>query len=435
MAVFCPLSTQPVFWQQQLQVAAQVTFYNAGTLTPRSAYGDGLLTVPLAQPVLTDGNGCIPEIWIQGTNPYKLRILASTGVLIREVDNLPGDVAGASPPPPPPPGTVTLQTGDMVWAYTTTIIPGRVRANGKTIGNPISGGSEFADDTAQPLFEFLWNADPTLVVVGGRGLSASADWTANKAITLPDVNGRVVVGIDGMGSSPTNRLAGITFGKGDAHTLGSTAGTAQVTQTLAQLAAHTHTATTQSAGSHQHTGTTDANAVSSANAVTDVQGSHAHGGATAGSGNIGAAGATDAQGNHSHGGVTGTENQSHTHVGAAQPASIATGAGPGAASQYWWGGGVGNTSGESTSHNHNIADSGNHTHNVTVTVPNHTHGIPADGAHAHNVTVTLVAHQHTFTSNPAGIHVHTLTTDDVLPAAQPMDNTQPFILMTAYLVL
>src|SRR5882762_10469452 len=92
MTVFCPLSTQPVFFQGQAQIGASVEVYDAGTLTPRTAFRDGLTNSAWVQPILTDGNGCVPEIWVQG-NPYKLRIVAANGVQIREIDNLPGDVA------------------------------------------------------------------------------------------------------------------------------------------------------------------------------------------------------------------------------------------------------------------------------------------------------------------------------------------------------
>jgi hypothetical protein len=61
MAVFCPLSTQPVFFQGAAQIGAEITVYDAGTLTPRTAYRDGLLNAPWAQPILTDANGCVPE--------------------------------------------------------------------------------------------------------------------------------------------------------------------------------------------------------------------------------------------------------------------------------------------------------------------------------------------------------------------------------------
>ena len=58
--VFCPLSTQPVVWRNQFLIGAQITVYDAGTLTPRTAYGDGLYHSALAQPILSDGNGTIP---------------------------------------------------------------------------------------------------------------------------------------------------------------------------------------------------------------------------------------------------------------------------------------------------------------------------------------------------------------------------------------
>jgi microcystin-dependent protein len=433
MSVFVPLSTQPVFFQGKAQVGAQITVYDAGTLTPRTAYGDGLLTTPLAQPILSDGNGCIPEMWIQG-NPYRVRILASTGIQIRDVDNLPGEPTAVSPPPPPP-GTVTLQTGDLVWNYGTSIIPGRVRANGKTIGNALSGASEFADPSTQNLFTWLWNGDPNLVVIGGRGLTAAADYAANKAITLPDVNGRTPFGLDGMGSLPTGRLTGATFTSGNASTLGSTGGTAQETLTTAQLPAHTHTATTQSAGSHQHTGTTAASGAAAVNAVTDVQGYHAHTGATAGSGNFGAGGATDAQGNHSHGGATGGRSAQHNHTVSGPPAQQQAIAGTGAVTGYWYGPPqTVTTAPEPQDHTHTIAVDGNHAHNVSVTVPNHTHGIAGDGNHQHNVTVPLIAHAHTFVSDPAGLHTHTLTSDPT-GGGGPHNNCPPFILVTFYLIL
>jgi microcystin-dependent protein len=409
--------------------------YDAGSLTPRTAYGDGLLTTPLAQPILTDGNGTIPPIWIQGNN-YRIRIRASTGVQIRDVDNLPGE-AGATPPPPPPPGTVTLQTGDLIWSYGTAIIPGRVRANGRTIGNALSGASEFADPSTVNLFTWLWNGDPNLVVIGGRGLTAAADYAANKAITLPDFNGRTPVGIDGMGQLPTGRLNGATFATGNASTLGSTGGTAQETLTTAQIPAHTHTATTQSAGTHQHTGTTAASPAASVNAVTDPQGYHSHTGWTQGADRtIFARGSVDAAGQHSHGSITGGRTAQHNHTYSGPPAQQQAIAGTGSVPGYWFGAPqTGTTAPEPQDHQHGINPDGNHQHSLsTVTVDNHLHGISPDGTHQHNVSVPLIAHVHTFTSDPAGLHVHTLTSDPT-GGGGAHNNMPPFLLTTFYLVL
>src|SRR5262249_7810094 len=127
MTVFCPLSTQPVFLAGQIQVGAFIQVFDAGTLTPRTAYKDGLAQTaweqisPGSSPppgaLVTDGNGCVPNFWVVG-NPYKVRITSAGGVQIREVDNLPGDVAqggggggGGS--------QTTLKTGDYVFAHTT----------------------------------------------------------------------------------------------------------------------------------------------------------------------------------------------------------------------------------------------------------------------------------------------------------------------------
>src|SRR6516162_6991210 len=135
MTVFCPLSTQPVLLGAQIQVGAVIQVFDAGTLTPRTAYRDGLAQTPWAQAspgvapppgaLVSDGNGCIPNFWIVG-NPYKVRITSAVGVQIREVDNLPGDVAQGGGGAGGGSGGATLKTGDYVWAHTTAVISGRV---------------------------------------------------------------------------------------------------------------------------------------------------------------------------------------------------------------------------------------------------------------------------------------------------------------------
>ena len=431
--VFCPLSTQPVVWRNQFLIGAQITVYDAGTLTPRTAYGDGLYHSALAQPILSDGNGCIPTFWVQG-NPYKVQILTPQGGMVRVVDNLAGDTSTTPGPPPPPPATGALVTGDCVWNYGTQIITGRVRCAGKTIGNTLSGATEFADPSCQNCFEWLWNADASLPVIGGRGASAAADWAANKAITLPDANGRSIMGIDGMGSLPSNRLNGALFLTGTAATLGSTGGEAAHILTGSELAAHTHTGTTSAAGSHQHTGTTANSAAASYNAVTDTQGLHGHGGVTAAGGSHGHTGVTDTQGVHSHGGATGTDSPDHVHGYTAPGGAIGVGpgnapysvAGPGAAA---------NTGGASARHAHSISADGNHAHNLSINaVGDHAHGIYADGAHQHNVSVGLIAHAHTFVTDPGGVHQHTFTSDST-GGGVAHNTCGPFILMTLYMVL
>ena len=317
MTVFCPLSTQPVLLGGQIQVGAVIQVFDAGTLTPRTAYRDGLAQTPWAQAspgvapppgaLVSDANGCIPNFWIVG-NPYKVRVTSAAGVQIREVDNLPGDVAQGGGGGGGGSGGATLKTGDYVWAHTTAVISGRVRANGKTIGNAASGATELADPSTQALFAFLWNADPSLSVSGGRGASALADFNANKTIALPDLNARALFGIDGMGSSPTGRLAGASFSGGNATTLGSAGGESAHTLVIAEAPSHTHTGTTQSNSAFQMTFTTaSAGSHTHAGSTANSAGAHNHGGNATASPHSHTF-TTGSAGAHNHGGVTGAEN-------------------------------------------------------------------------------------------------------------------------------
>ena len=80
---------------------------------------------------------------------------------------------------------------------------GWLKCNGSTIGSA-SSGALYANALAQPLFNLLW-ADfsdtnlPILTSAGAastRGASAAADWAASKRLTLPDLRGEFVRGLD-----------------------------------------------------------------------------------------------------------------------------------------------------------------------------------------------------------------------------------------------
>jgi len=291
MAALCQLSLTPVFDDNaRPSIGATLTFYDAGTLTPRTVYKDSGVSIPWLQPIPVDASSRVPVIFTQGL-PYRVRIVAPNGNLLADIDGIPGDVASGGGGGGGGGGT-GLITGDMQWNYGTAIIAGRVRANGRTIGNATSGATERANSDTGNLFTWLWNADPNLPVSGGRGVSAAADFAASKTIVLPDFNGRTPFGIDGMGSTPSGRLAGATFGSGNATTLGSTLGTAVETLTTTQIPSHTHT------------GTTQANSAFSLSGTTASAGGHTH---TATTGNESAS--------HTHSGTTGSQNAGHTHSG------------------------------------------------------------------------------------------------------------------------
>lgn len=188
-------------------------FIQAGTTsTPQSAYQDSALTIPWPNPITLDASARVPQLFFaDGT--IKVRLTDKNGVTQVVADNIQvigassGSGGGGTVDP-----TTILSTGDLKLAYGTGTLTGFVRMNGRTIGSATSGATERANADTQSLFEYLWGADANLTVSGGRGVSANADWTANKTITLPDSRGRTIAGLDDMGNSAAGRLTSTYFG-------------------------------------------------------------------------------------------------------------------------------------------------------------------------------------------------------------------------------
>ena len=124
---------------------------------------------------------------------------------------------------------------------------GWVLATGRTIGSSASGATERANDDTEALFKFLWEEfdNTELPVSGGRGSSASADWSADKTIAIPDLRGRVVAGRDNMGASNAGRITSATAnGSGSSSTIGdrmgATGGIQEVILSEGQMPKHSH---------------------------------------------------------------------------------------------------------------------------------------------------------------------------------------------------
>jgi len=149
---------------------------------------------------------------------------------------------------------VPIPTGVMLPYLGTSSPTGWVRANGRTIGNASSSATERANADTETLFSFLWNnfADAQCAVSSGRGVSAAADYAANKTIALPSMRGRAPFGLDDMGNTAAGVLGTVITNQ---TTNGATGGSETVALTQAQLPAHTHTlsATTSAGGGHSHT--------------------------------------------------------------------------------------------------------------------------------------------------------------------------------------
>lgn len=107
-----------------------------------------------------------------------------------------------------------VPTGSIMPYAGSTSPTGWLLCSGLTIGNAASGGTARADADTQALFEQLWNSFSNTVLpiftsagaVSTRGASASADFAANKRLTIPDLRGRAVAGKDDMGGTASGRL-------------------------------------------------------------------------------------------------------------------------------------------------------------------------------------------------------------------------------------
>lgn len=207
----------------------------AGTVsTPQNAYSDSGLTLVLPNPLSCDAAGRLTQ-WFVADGNIKLRLTTSTGTQVFVGDQLLviGASSGGGGGSPVDPTTI-LTTGDIKAVYGTGNVTGFVRLNGRTIGSATSGATERANSDVQALFQYLWGIDANLAVSGGRGVSAAADWAANKTIALPDFRGRVPAGLDDMGNSAASRLTSTYFGSA-ATTLGVTGGGESQTLSLGQL--------------------------------------------------------------------------------------------------------------------------------------------------------------------------------------------------------
>jgi hypothetical protein len=212
----------------------QLYIIQAGTVsTPQDAFVDTALTIKQPYPMTLDAAGRVSQFFLDNSvnATVKIRLqdkhgvvqLASDAVLI--IGPAGGSGSGTTVDP-----TTLISTGNMILRYGTGALTGYVRCNNLTIGSATSGATERANADCQALFQHLWTNDPNLPVSPGRGASASADWTANKTIVVPDMRGCVPAGMDDMGNAAANRLTVLTGIAGT--TLGGFSG--QQIQTIAQ---------------------------------------------------------------------------------------------------------------------------------------------------------------------------------------------------------
>lgn len=366
-----------------------------------------------------------------------------------------GTWAAVSTGSSPTPTAVSIPTGFLMPAHMTGAVEGWVRANGRTIGNAISGATERANLDTKALFKVLWANDTTLAVSGGRGISSDDDFNLGKTIALPDYRARTPIGMADMGGSNSTRLSGVTFTSGTALSLGAFGGNATRVISTAELPAHAHTGSATSNGAHVHTGTSDNGGAHTHTYLMDLSGPHNHSGTTSGGGVHSHGGSTLSSGDHVHGGTAATAgNHSHTISDPGHSHSYLYINSTSATDGLTYGNvsyfrNVSNTTGTTTT-NITVNSGGDHSHAVTLTnAGTHTHSITTDSAlahthsftsgdagnHKHTLTIgDAAAHSHAFTTDSNGAHTHALAIDTV-GGSSPVEMMQPFITCTYYIKL
>lgn len=234
MAGLAPIS------MQRWEPGARAQFLRAETLAAIDVWADYGLGTPLPNPVPADANGAFPPIFIdEDLGFYRLRITSKTGLILFDLVTLPvigpgGEGGGAETPFDP---AALVQTGEIIFSLKSGSRAGCVRVNGRTIGSALSGATERANADCEALFTWYWNnhANDMAPVIGGRGASAPADWTANKQITLFNAQNKAFFGLDGMGAVSAGGFASVEFTKGDASTPGAIGGAVRRTITKEQI--------------------------------------------------------------------------------------------------------------------------------------------------------------------------------------------------------
>ena len=248
-----PISLTQFFYDSgKIVRPARLYFYQPGTTNQVIVYTNPDLSVPHEQPVLSGGSGRVPPIYV-GVEPYKVVIYDSRGSQIEEIDYLPGAV-DLNPGEPgsaltPAEQQSLLKTGDFVWSFynAATARVGFVRANGGLIGAtmcPHSPGNQVErfNDDVHALFVWLWAQDQNNVsqIIPSRGATAEDDWNNLKALHLPDLCGRSLRGIDGMGGPNKDRLPLTLFGFGPQTVPGAWGGFSYWQLTVAEMPTHSH---------------------------------------------------------------------------------------------------------------------------------------------------------------------------------------------------
>ena len=181
-------------------------FFEAGTTTPRTTYQDADLTTPHAHPVVADGYGRFPAVFLD-FGSYRERVKTAGNTQLWDTDDIPESGADR-------PGEGVVESRRAAENRRRVLQFHERHAHRRGSGErahhrqcDVGRRASAPTPTAWTLFTELYNAMsntlcPVRAMACRRGANAAADFAAGKTLTLPDLRGSVPPGLDTMGNRP-----------------------------------------------------------------------------------------------------------------------------------------------------------------------------------------------------------------------------------------
>jgi hypothetical protein len=171
MSAFRILNQFPVFFGLTGQLAAggSLRFYNSGTTTPKSVFGNKALSIDNG-PVIAIGTDGRPVVDTWGSGSYRVRLYAKDGTLVDEADNVEVAGGGAASIPTLVDGYFLTNNGSLLLWAPIRQLPDPTGQNGKMV---IADGAGYS---LQPVPVAPTPPEPEIVVAANSfraGTSAS----------------------------------------------------------------------------------------------------------------------------------------------------------------------------------------------------------------------------------------------------------------------